>query len=66
MSEEVDTKQADEVGRLSEEIATLKHVIMVQGKMIDDVATVGRKLRLSGNPGVSAAGAQVLGMLVTD
>lgn len=64
--EPLDEEISATVTRQAERIVMLEHVINVQGRMIDDVATAGRKFKLSGNPGVSAAGAQILGLLVTD
>jgi len=46
-----------------EQLKTLQHVIMVQGKVMDDVATEARRMMLSGNPAVSAAGSKILAMI---
>ena len=61
MTEE--TTEVDQVTQQAERIVMLEHVINVQGRVLDEVASEARKLKLSGNPGVSAAGTKILALI---
>lgn len=51
-----ETVDPDTVSAQAQEILMLRHVIRVQGEVLDGLASEARKLQLSGNPGVAEAG----------
>ncbi len=61
MSEDEETNEG--YSSPAEEILMLRHVIGVHGQVLDQIATEARKMKLSGNPGVSSAGTKILDLI---
>ena len=63
MNEVTEETEVDKVTQQAQEIVMLRHVVHVHGQVLDEIAGEARKLVLSGNPAVSAAGTKILGMI---